>query len=181
MSINIDEITSNSDWIKYVTRRRRNTQSSISKQDINFSTKAIVHDEEDNILILKDNGTDWWDLPGGHLDEGETAYDSLVREIMEETGLEVTEANEAGVYQLHLGDSDRAVSFFTVHVTGEIQLSEEHTDYVWINADEIDEFNLGVFAPVIKAILSKTNTSHMYTALLENMVAHTTMLMKMTK
>lgn len=47
--------------------------------------------EDDRILLLdQDTGTGRsWSLPGGKVEEGETLADALVREMQEETGLEV--------------------------------------------------------------------------------------------
>lgn len=52
------------------------------------STKAIIENEQNEILFLQEkNGV--WDLPGGGLDQGENPRDALKREIDEETGYTV--------------------------------------------------------------------------------------------
>jgi ADP-ribose pyrophosphatase YjhB (NUDIX family) len=47
--------------------------------------------EDDRILLLnQDTGTGRaWSLPGGKVEEGETLADALIREMREETGLQV--------------------------------------------------------------------------------------------
>ncbi len=52
---------------------------------------GVVTDREGHIALVRvsnDSGQ-WWDLPGGALDPGETDAEALVREFGEETGLVV--------------------------------------------------------------------------------------------
>lgn len=48
-------------------------------------TKAIIENSNEEILLCHSNNN--YHLPGGHLDEGETLEECLVREIKEETGI----------------------------------------------------------------------------------------------
>lgn len=48
---------------------------------------AVAHGER--LLFLRQPHRDGWSLPGGLLDRGESARDAVVRELREETGLDV--------------------------------------------------------------------------------------------
>ena len=126
--------------------------------DIQLSVKAIILDNykafdyENNhkFLILKDSGSDWWDLPGGHLEDGELLADGLEREINEETGLDLRNSSEIFIKQLILGEETKPVMFYFAGVRGDVELSDEHLDYAWITLDEINDYNLGVFVDVLE-------------------------------
>ncbi|MCX6695101.1 MAG: NUDIX hydrolase [Candidatus Altiarchaeota archaeon] len=53
-------------------------------------TALIVR--EDKVLLMKRTREPWkglWGFPGGHVDSGELPEDAIVREVREETGLDV--------------------------------------------------------------------------------------------
>ena len=52
---------------------------------------AILINEDNKVLLTRRNITpfkDYWCLPGGHIDEFETAEQAAIREVKEETGLD---------------------------------------------------------------------------------------------
>ena len=49
---------------------------------------CLVRDWKDDILMGKRNDNDLWTNPGGHIENGECAYEGAIRELKEETGLD---------------------------------------------------------------------------------------------
>lgn len=49
-----------------------------------LSVRAFVLDDDDNILLVKNASEQPWVLPGGHVEDNETIYEALEREIEEE-------------------------------------------------------------------------------------------------
>lgn len=62
------------------------------------STTAVVTDEHDRIVLIRRRDNDLWALPGGGMELGESIVDTAVREVKEETGLDVEVTGLIGVY-----------------------------------------------------------------------------------
>ncbi len=59
---------------------------------------ALILDDQGRILLGRRRDIDWWNLPGGGMEKGETVDEALYREVLEETGLEVEVERLVGVY-----------------------------------------------------------------------------------
>jgi 8-oxo-dGTP pyrophosphatase MutT (NUDIX family) len=53
-----------------------------------ISLKCLVKNDKDEVLVVKETGRDWWDLPGGGMDHGEDLKATLAREMKEEVNME---------------------------------------------------------------------------------------------
>ncbi len=62
------------------------------------SVTAVVPDDRGHILMVHRTDNDLWALPGGAMDLGEHIGDAVVREVMEETGIEVEVTGVVGLY-----------------------------------------------------------------------------------
>ena len=54
--------------------------------------------EQGRVLLAHRRDIDWWNLPGGGMELGETVDEAVRREVREETGLEVAVEYLVGVY-----------------------------------------------------------------------------------
>ena len=65
------------------------THSKSGRKDSLFrvSLKAVILDTQGRTLVVKETGRDWWDMPGGGLNHGETIKEALARELSEEVSL----------------------------------------------------------------------------------------------
>jgi len=62
------------------------------------STTAAVRDEAGRLLLIHKVDNDYWALPGGGMELGESIADAAVREVVEETGLTVELTGLVGIY-----------------------------------------------------------------------------------
>jgi 8-oxo-dGTP diphosphatase len=99
------------------------------------------------VLIVKRSiedevGGGTWEFPGGKIDFGENLESALVREIKEETNLEVIV--EKILYAASFNtDPSRQVVLLTYLCRSEsrnVLLSEEHSDYHWVTAIQMKAF-----------------------------------------
>jgi len=102
---------------------------------------AILLNESKQLLIVRRSDTDehrpqQWDLPGGHVEAGETFTAALKRELLEETGQEIDESDMELVYGMSGTFPGVNVTwlFFLTHTSKtKIRLSYEHNDYKWVS------------------------------------------------
>lgn len=91
------------------------------------TVRVLVLDDDGRVLLFQDSdpgvGRSWWITPGGGIDPGETELETVVRELAEETGLEVDPGQVLGpLARRHVvhGYSDLVVeqddAFYAVHV-----------------------------------------------------------------
>lgn len=64
---------------------------------------GIVAIKDNQWVIVRLEGTDTWEFPGGAIDEGETPLEAAERELFEETGAIKSDINIIGQYSIKSG------------------------------------------------------------------------------
>ncbi|NUO46302.1 MAG: NUDIX domain-containing protein [Streptomyces sp.] len=59
---------------------------------------AVVRDEPGDLLLIERSDDGYWALPGGLVDVGESFTQAVVREVREETGLDIAVTGLVGLY-----------------------------------------------------------------------------------
>src|SRR5438270_8749332 len=75
----------------------QSVDASDSSAQFRIGVYAIIFADSRVLLALRRN-INWWNLPGGGMELGETVDEALRREVREETGLEVEVEQLVGVY-----------------------------------------------------------------------------------
>ena len=109
---------------------------------------AMIFDgARERILMTQREDNSRWCLPGGGMDPGESAAETCVREVLEETGLEVRITKLVGIYttpdlliEFPDGNKIQPVAFsFEAEITGgELGLSDETIAFGWYTVAEIE-------------------------------------------
>jgi len=108
------------------------------KNRLEFGVKALIL-RDDKFLVMHNNGikADLWELPGGRMEFGETAEETLKREIMEETGLIVSPIKLLDTWNLIKVDHQITGIIYLCSIEeGEVTLSDEHDACKWVKADK---------------------------------------------
>jgi 8-oxo-dGTP diphosphatase len=115
--------------------------------------KALIRNTDGKVLLLQVNPAklqgerrDYWDLPGGRVQQGQTVLDTLQREVAEETGItDVQQPKQVGMVlsniRIPLGNETSAGLILAIYEcmvadTDQIALSDEHIAYHWFTPAE---------------------------------------------
>jgi ADP-ribose pyrophosphatase YjhB (NUDIX family) len=108
---------------------------------------AFVLDDQDRVLLIRRTDNGLWALPGGAQDFGEYIAETVARETLEETGVEVEATGIVGVYTYpnHLIEFSNgevrqqfSLCFRARYLGGELATSDESSEVRWVSRDELD-------------------------------------------
>lgn len=111
------------------------------------AASAVVVNEAGELLLQRRSDNGQWALPGGTMDLGETLAQTLVREVREETGLDVDITGVVGIYSdpSHVIEYDDGevrqefnVCFSARMIGGRLGSSAESTELRWVASAELD-------------------------------------------
>jgi 8-oxo-dGTP diphosphatase len=71
----------------------------------NLKFSVIVERDDNGFVFVKLQDRDTWEIPGGHIEAGETSVEAAKRELIEETGATSFSMIEVCNYSITIGDS----------------------------------------------------------------------------
>ena len=102
---------------------------------------ALIRDEHRRVLLVKQTGGPFvgsWLLPGGRIENDESAVHAAVREVREETGLTMTDATHVATYRT-IGDGyDITVLMYAGPAIGTLA-PERGSDARWFDVGAIPD------------------------------------------
>ena len=109
-----------------------------------LTNMCMVYDDQGNVLVENRSKPEWPGItfPGGHVEHGESFVASVIREVKEETGLDIEHPVLCGIKDWMREDGTRFIValYRADRFTGELNSSEEGRVF-WIEREEFAKLN----------------------------------------
>ena len=105
---------------------------------------AVVRDDRGRLLLVRrahEPGLGTWSLPGGRIEPGESPEEAAVREVREETGLEVRIDHLLQTVDLWDGRY-RVHDFAATVVGGDLRAGDDASDARWCTPEDVTLLDL---------------------------------------
>ena len=112
-----------------------------------LAASAVVTDDDGRFLLVKRGhhpAQGLWSLPGGSVEDGETLAQAAVREVKEETGLDIVTGEEVWLIHVELahGRHYEVHAFAATVVGGVLQAGDDADDARWYSVSDISTLDL---------------------------------------
>lgn len=133
-------------------------------QKVVLMNMCMISDGDGNVLALDKVGGGYTGMtfPGGHVEDGESFADSVIREVKEETGLTIMHPILKGIYHWYEGDIHNiGYLYWTDSFEGQLVSSNEGKVY-WISEEEYAKMELAHGMDKVLRIMSSEEFSECY-------------------
>ena len=116
--------------------------------EIILTTMCMIYNDDGSFLVQNRIKNDWpgINFPGGHVENNETIEESCIREIKEETGLDISSLYSPGSIEWYVPDDKKrhlCIIFRTKEYKGEIKSSNEG-EIFFIKEEELKNYTLSL-------------------------------------
>lgn len=115
--------------------------------DVEITTMCMIRDLQNNKVVVQDRAKNWKGIsfPGGHVEEGESIIAAAIREVKEETCLNVSNLQPCGIihwFNDQTGERYFVFNFKTDVWSGDLISETEEGKVFWVDIDDLPKLNL---------------------------------------
>ena len=133
-------------------------------ENVELTVLCLITDG-DRMLLQNRTKNDWqgYTLPGGHVEPGESFVDAVIREMKEETGLDIKNPRLVGVKQYPIKDGRYVVLLFKANEYSGTAVSSDEGQMEWVEGNRLSEINtVDGFEDLIRVINDPALTEFQY-------------------
>ena len=112
-------------------------------ENVELTVLCMIQDGN-RVLLQNRVKEDWkgYTFPGGHVEAGESFVDAVVREMKEETGLDILDPRLVGIKQFPIENGRYIVLLFKVTKFCRDVVSSEEGEMEWVELEKLSEVNV---------------------------------------
>lgn len=130
---------------------------------------CLIEDTSTNKVVLQYRSPErykkWsgYAFPGGHIEEGESIAESVIREVYEETGLTITAPKLVAVKDWEPDEGGRYIVFCykATRFSGQLRSSEEG-EVSWVEKDNLEQLDLSYDMLPLLEVMEDPDLSEFY-------------------
>ena len=110
------------------------------------ASMGIIYDNEKGILFEKRSDNGQWCIPGGALELGESALEGLIREVKEETNLDITNPEffkvNANVHMVYPNTDEvyyTDIVYIIKNFNGDLKSDKESVELKWFKPNDLPD------------------------------------------
>lgn len=152
------------------------------KEEFHVRACGIIK-QKNKFLIMRVNETPYYHIPGGHVEIGETSKETVIRELKEEIGVDVQDANLFAIQENFWVKNSKQCHgiefYYIIKLQQELEMEdsqitendkgeEKLLDFKWVTAEELKDIDLrpesikdilinGEYLKGLKHIVKKSN------------------------
>lgn len=147
---------------KKFAKNRKNQMRRI--ENVELTVLCLITDG-DRMLLQNRVKKDWqgFTLPGGHVEPGESFVDAVIREMKEETGLDIKNPRLVGIKQFPIKDGRYVVLLFKATEYSGTVVSSDEGQMEWVESNRLSEINtVDDFEDLMRVISDPNLTEFQY-------------------
>lgn len=135
-------------------------------EKVKLMNMCQISNPKDNTVLVQERVKSWKGIafPGGKLNPGESVVSSVVREVKEETGLDITDLKLCGIKEWYdKEENERSIIFLykTSTFKGNLILETDEGKNYWIKKDKLTKEQLADNFDIMLKVFDKDNYTEM--------------------